>query len=127
MIRQEMQLLQHAVKQWEPASNKTSQEQLADSSCGACSRQSDQQRSQLQQQAMDKLAGIAGQLSLSGNRQAIRQQVRAVDTQVHTMPGLAGHMVGKHGSVFCLDDISIAWRPLTVTVIVCCKICATGN
>jgi hypothetical protein len=70
-LKQEQQLLQHAVKQQQSSGS----QQGSSSSFRDAARQDQQQQRQLQQQMFDKLAGIAGQLSLTGDRQAIRQQV----------------------------------------------------
>jgi hypothetical protein len=75
-LKQEQQLLQHAVKQQQSGGGSSSQQQQGSSSSFRdAARQDQQQRQQLQHQMFDKLAGIAGQLSLTGDRQAIRQQV----------------------------------------------------
>lgn len=81
VIRQEMQLLQHAVrqhtKQRDDAADPQSMQSHSDIPCRASSSiaKDTQQRVQLQQQVMERLAGIAGQLSLSGDRQTLQQQV----------------------------------------------------
>uniref|UniRef100_A0A383VIK6 TAP42-like protein n=1 Tax=Tetradesmus obliquus TaxID=3088 RepID=A0A383VIK6_TETOB len=78
-LRQEQQLLQHAVALQQSSGSSSQQQQQGSSSsfrdAARQDQQQQQQRQQLQHQMFDKLAGIAGQLSLTGDRQAIRQQV----------------------------------------------------
>ncbi|KAF6260479.1 TAP42-like protein [Scenedesmus sp. NREL 46B-D3] len=90
-LKQEQQLLQHAVKQQQSGGSSCQQQQVPNSSLRDAVRHDQQQRQQLQHQMFNKLAGIAGQLSLTGDRQAVRQQVFR---PTHTMPTLTVEQQG---------------------------------
>lgn len=81
LLQQEMQLLQHAIKQQHEQQQQSHPQQQQQPQRGATSSSQDSrladhpQQQQLQQQMMTKLADIAGQLSLGGDRHAARQQV----------------------------------------------------